>query len=115
MDTKIIQPEDYKYYLAEPTKSFSPRRNQAIIQETIKETTKFFQEMDAVMNDETMNRIDILGSYGRYRFNQGEKTFKEYAGPALWKELIGEKILSKVRVADTVNRLNNNRQGMIQL
>jgi hypothetical protein len=108
MTNDIIQPEDYKYYVDKPDPTFSPRRNQAIIDETIKSSEKFFKELNGIMTDEMGNRIDILSTYARYRFNSGTKDVKSYLGDRLAKQLIGEKILSKVRVADTVNRLNGN-------
>lgn len=115
MGQTVIQPEDYKYYVSNPDPSFSPRKNQAVIQETIKETEEFFKGQGKVLSDNILNRIDILNSYGRYRFNKGVKSFEEYAGRHLIQELIGEKILSKVRVMDSVNKLQNNRKGSILL
>jgi hypothetical protein len=108
MSKSIIQPEDFKYYVDKPDPTFSPRRNKAIIDETVKSAEKFFTELGNVMTDELGNRIDILSSYGRYRFNSGTKDIKSYLGSNLTKQLIGEKIMSKVRVADTVNKLNGN-------
>jgi hypothetical protein len=119
MDTKLIQPDDYKYFVEKPDSSFSPKRNQAIINETIRETEKYFREIGQVIDDNLGNRLEVVGSYGRYRFNKGTKTFKAYVGDRFYTELIGEKILQKVRVADTVNKLNGNTKwigkGMIQL
>lgn len=117
MDTRIITEADYKYYVATPDSSFSPQRNKAIIAETIRKTEKFFTDMVTVMDHEMGNRIDILSSYGRYRFNKGDKKFRQYAGDKLYKDLIGEKILQRVRVMDTVNKMNNNRKysNFIQL
>lgn len=102
----IIQPQDAKYYVKNPDSSFSPARNKAIIDETISETEKFFNTYDKAFTDEVGNRVDILSTYARYRFNTGEKTFKEYTGKKLWTQLVGEKILQKVRVMDTVNKMN---------
>jgi hypothetical protein len=107
MDTKIIQPEDYKYFVKDPS-SFNPAKNKAVINETIKETEKFFKDMVEKMDDEMGNRIDILSTYARYRFNTGSKNFRDYAGKQLADQLIGEKILQRVRVMDTVNKINGN-------
>ena len=97
--TDLIQPEDYKYVIEKPDPKFSPERNKAVIQETIKNTEKFFKEIADKIDDEGMNRIDILSSYGRYRCNRGEKNFKDYAGKKLWGQLIGEKILNRISVS----------------
>jgi hypothetical protein len=105
MRTQDVDPQDYKYIVAKPDASFSPQRNKAIVDETIAETTKFFQETGRILNDQDKLRVSVLSSYGQYRFNRGTKTFKDYVGKNLYKELIGERVLSKARIADTVNKL----------
>ena len=113
---KIIQEADYKYYVSKPDPSFSPARNKAIINETIQDTEKYFRNIGKVLNDNILNRIDILGSYGDYKLNRnGSKTFKDYAGKRLHSELIGERILSKIRALETANALTNRKDRMIQL
>lgn len=116
MDSKLIKPEDYKYFVEKPT-SFSPQRNKAVINETIKETEKFFDNIGKAVDDNLGNRIDVLSSYGVYRMNKGDKSFKDYAGKQLYTRLIGEKILERVRVMESVNRLNGNTKfkNFIQL
>ncbi len=101
----IIQPEDYHKVVAKPDPNFSPARNKAIINETIKDTEAYFAKLGKVINDELGNRIDIFSSYGVYRFNKGDKNFDKYAGKRLVSQLIGEKILSKIRVAEEANKL----------
>jgi hypothetical protein len=113
---KIVQPEDYKYFIEKPDQNFSPARNKAIINETIAKTEKYFQGIGKVINDNLGNRIDILSSYATKRLGTGStKTFEEYVGRRMISELIGERILEKIRVAESVNRLNNNRKDLILL
>ena len=100
----VIQPQDRKYFADNP-KGFNPKRNKAIVQETIRETTEFFDKLQGALDDNIMNRIDIVGSYGRYRFNKGNKSFRDYVGKELRDKLIGEKILSKVRALSTADKL----------
>jgi hypothetical protein len=118
MDT-IIQAEDKRFFVQNPDPSFSPKRNKAVINETITETEKYFAEIGQVIDKNLGNRLDIVGTYGRYRFNTGTKSFKQYVGKKMWSELVGEKILAKIRVAETVNKFNGNTKwlgkGMIQL
>ncbi len=104
----IIDPKDYKYFIDKPNSSFSPSKNKAIINETIKETERFFEEIANEIDEELGNRIDILASYGTYRFNRGQKSFEDYAGKKIVGEMVGEKILSRIRVMDSVNRVNGN-------
>lgn len=110
MDKVIIPEQDYKYFVAKPDPSFSPQRNKAIIQETINKTDKFFAGIGKVINDNLAERIDMLTYYGTYRMNKGTKSFKEYVGGKAYSQLIGERILSKVRVMDSVNRMNGNNK-----
>lgn len=105
----IIQPEDKRFFVEKPDASFSPQRNKAVIDETIRETTQFFTKLEEEIDDEMGNRIDILSSYATYRFNKGTKSFKDYAGKKLRSQLIGEKILSKVRVLDSADKLKGKK------
>lgn len=98
-----IDPKDYKYFIETPDASFSVERNQAIINQTIAQTDKFFASLSQLSAD-TEDRLDILNSYGRYRFNQGHKPFKEYAGDKLYARLVGEKILNRVKVMQSADR-----------
>lgn len=108
MEAKDLDPKDYKYFVEKPNATFSPERNKAIIQETITSTEKYFRGIGKVIDENLGNRIDILASYGTYRFNRGTKSFGEYVGKRMVSQLIGEKILEKIRVAESVNKLNGN-------
>jgi hypothetical protein len=106
MSEVIVQPADYKYYKNDA--NFNPAKNKAIIAETIKETEKFFKEEEQMRDKKLENRIDLVSSYGVYRFNKGQKQFKDYVGRETYKAVIGEKLLSKIRVMDSVNKINGN-------
>jgi len=100
----VIQPQDAKYFVDNP-KDFNPQRNKTIVEETVKETTAFFEKLEGALDNEAMDRIDIVGTYGRYRFNRGHKKFRDYVGRELYEKLIGEKILSKIRTLGAADRL----------
>lgn len=108
MRTQDVEKIDYHYVVDKPDRSFSPQHNQALIDETIRETEKFFKETQGQLDDNIKDRIDILSSYGVYRFNKGTKSIKEYLGRDQYNAIIGEKILSKIRVMDSVNKLQGN-------
>ena len=102
----IIQKEDSRFFIERPDSSFSPQRNKAIINETIQETTKYFRDLEEKIDDDMRNRIDILSSYATYRLSgTGTKSFKDYVGKELRSRLIGEKILSKIKVLESADRL----------
>lgn len=107
MTKVVIQKQDKRLFVDNP-KDFNPARNKAIVEETIRETTKLFQDMRDAVDEDLRDRIDILGSYAKYRFNQGTKGFEDYAGKQLYRQVIGEKILQKVKAMHSVNRLNGN-------
>ena len=102
----LITQKDKRFIKDDP--NFNPAKNKAIIAQTIKETEQFFAKLEELRDQDIANRVDIVGSYGRYRFNTGTKDFKNYVGPQLYNSLIGENLLSKVRVMDSVNRLHHN-------
>jgi len=110
MQTSELDPKDYKYIVAKPDSSFSVDRNNAIIAETIKEADIFHSTSGLAIEEALGERIEAVSAYACYRLNRGYKNIKDYLGDRLYKEMIGEKILSKIRVADTVNRLNGNQK-----
>lgn len=113
---KVIQQEDYKYFIEKPDPKFSPARNKAIINETIRDTEKYFRNLGKVLDDNILNRIDIMATFAEYKLNRnGEKSFKDYAGKRLHSELVGEKILSKIRALEAANKLTGRKDRMIQL
>lgn len=103
-----LDPVDYRYIKVNPDPAFSPERNRAIVKQTIQETDTFLKKMHEIYDDAYGERKDVLSSYAVYRFNRGTKKIEDYLGKKLYDSLIGEKILSKLRVADTMNRLNGN-------
>lgn len=108
MSKSIIQPEDKRFFVHNPDHEFSPRRNKAVFDETVRSAEKFHREIVEKIDDGLRERMDILNYYGRYRFNQGHKSFEQYVGRKMRDALIGEKILQKIRVMETVNRINGN-------
>lgn len=104
-----LDPKDYKFINPNPDPDFSPERNKAIIDETIQETNRFFRDFGKVRNADGQNRLDILKSYAIHTLSKGgSQSLRQYLGKQQYEALIGEKILSKLRIAETVNRLHGN-------
>jgi len=110
MSINELDPKDYKYIVATPDASFSPDKNKAIIEETIREADTFHKTSGLAIESALGERIEAVSAYACYRFNRGFKNIKGYLGDKLYEKMVGEKILSKIRVADTVNRLNGNHK-----
>jgi hypothetical protein len=106
MNNQLIQPEDKRFFVEKPNSSFSPERNRHVIQETIRETTAYFQKLKNELDRDMENRIDMFSSYATYRLGgSGTKGVRDYLGRDIARQLTGEKILSKVRALDTADKL----------
>lgn len=103
-----LESSDFHLINKMPDPDFSPERNKAIIDDSIRKTNEFFSKEGKAVNDIQKERIDIVATYGAYRFNRGTKDFISYFGRENYHKLIGEKIMQKVRIAETVNKLNGN-------
>ncbi len=106
----IITPQDKRLFVENP-KGFSFERNKQIIAETIKETTQFFLDLQNKVDDKLQNRIDMMSSYGVYRFNKGTKSFDDYVGKDLYRQVAGERILEKVKALKSSERLTGKFKG----
>ncbi len=58
---------------------------------------------------EAGDRADILASYGVYRFSRGTKKIEEYLGKQWMSKIYGEQLIEKIRVMDSIRRLNKSR------
>ena len=106
-----LDPKDFKYLVKGPDPDFSPERNQAIINETIAETANYHRTMKKVLNESNKMKLEALSYYGRYTIGEGKtKNIKEYLGKSTFEAIVGENVLSKVRIANTTNRLNGNNR-----
>lgn len=108
-----VDSRDKKYYIEKPDPNFSPARNFAIMEQVDQEADEFFRKMAEERKYDRDDRIDILSSYGRYRFTRGHKDFESYAGKKLYTRLIGEKILSKVKALSSVDKLKGNTKILL--
>lgn len=101
-----IDPSDYRFIIDKPDKAFSPEKNYQVIKEVIEDGTKVAIDMWKARQKEIGDRVDILSTYGKYALNGGEKKFEDYMGREWMKQIYGEKILEKLRIADSIKRLN---------
>jgi hypothetical protein len=101
-----LDPVDYKLINPNPDKDFSPERNRAIVEQTIRDTEKYFNVYNRANDKDLDNRIDIVSSYAVRRLSGGyTKDIKGYLGKEQYNAIIGEKLLSKLRVAKATNTL----------
>ncbi len=94
-------------YIHKPDSNFSARRNYQIIQETIDENEKWQKVADAKLDAKAGNTADMLAAYGMYRLGRGgTKKVEDYLGKEVMAQIYGEKLMSKMRVMDSIRRLN---------
>jgi hypothetical protein len=104
-----LDPMDYRFINPNPDPDFSPERNKSIVEETIRETDKFLSDLDNLKDKKGKLLMDILSHYGVATIGRGySKSLKTYLGKQQYEALIGEKVLSKIRTMDTINRINGN-------
>ena len=104
-----LDPKDYRYINPNPDPDFSPERNQAVIEQVQKETAEFQKTMQVALKERNKGRLEVLAYYGRYSLGEGHtKNIKDYLGKATYEAIVGENVLSKVRIAQTTNRLSGN-------
>ncbi len=112
MRIQDIDPRDKAVYKPDPT--FNPQRNAQVIQEVHDDTRKFFKRLEDTYEREMENRVDILSSFARYKFDRlGDQKLKGYVGKRLHTQLVGEKLLEKVRIMQSVDKLALRRKIQI--
>jgi hypothetical protein len=103
---KDFHPDNYHLYVEKPDPNFSAKKNYAVIQETIKEYDKMYYGIDPKVAAAAADRADILTSYGIYRFGRGTKKIEGYLGKHWMAKIYGEKLMEKIKIMDTIRKLN---------
>ncbi len=101
-----VKPEDYRF-IAKPDAHFSPERNYAVLKKVIADNDKLHYAMNPKVHRASQDRADMIASYGTYRLGRGgTKKLEDYMGRDRMKQIYGEKIFEKMRVLESVERLN---------
>ena|SRR5258708_4031345 len=104
-----LDPVDYRFINQNPDPDFSPERNKAVIERTMKEAENYHKLLASMKDKDLENRIDIISSYGDYRLNRSRTgKLRDYLGKEQYEALVGEHLMEKLRVAEATNRLNGN-------
>jgi len=97
MKTKLSQ-KDKKFYLHDPEPGFSPERNKAIVDKTIKKYEAMRALKRRLFNDQLLERTDAIASY--LTSNEGahrERSPERYFGKRYLAYLRGEEIVDEIR------------------
>lgn len=104
---KDVLPEDYRWIMGTPDPGFSPERNYAVLRKVIAENDKLQYAIDPKVHKASEDRADMIASYGTYRLGGGgTKKLEEYMGQDRMKQIYGERIFEKMRILESVERLN---------
>lgn len=106
LTTNQVDPMDFRFIDRKPDVGFNPEKNYAVIREVVADGLKFHELMKHSYQKETEDRIDILSTYARHALGGGEKKLEDFVGKEWMKKIYGEKILEKLRVAESVKRMN---------
>jgi hypothetical protein len=106
-----LDPKDYRLINPNPDPDFSPERNKALVEETIREADAYHKSYALVLGESWEEKKDVLSSYARYTIGRGgAQNLKNYVGKREYEILVGEKVLSKLRIAQTTTRLSGNNR-----
>lgn len=112
-DSVKIDPRDYKYFIERPAKDFNPEKNKAILNQTIKETTEFFNKLDNELDSEAGERLDVLASYRHAQTSRNYAgRFDNYVSRDLYNRLTGERVRNKLNIAE-IARLKKKENNKI--
>lgn len=102
--------DNYHLFVEKPDPNFSAKKNYAVINETIKEYEKTRYTVDAVVVKNAGDRADILASWTKYKLDEGGgKQLEEWLGKSWMARIYGEKLMEKIRIMDSVRKLNKSR------
>lgn len=104
-----VNPLDWHLYIKDDP-SFNAKRNQAVLDEVLRKADILHYAFSAKAHKDAGNRADMLSSYGVYRLSSGgTKKFDDYMGKGRMKQIYGEKILEKIRVMESIEKLNQKK------
>lgn len=101
-----FNPDNWHLYVEKPDPDFSPEHNRAVIQETLDEAEKRRKGVSDKTKQASENIGDILASFAKYKFDLGGgKKIEDYLGKKRMAEIYGEKLLEKLRLIESANKL----------
>lgn len=102
-----FEEDDHKYFLRIPEEGFSPEKNQVAIQKAIDSGMKIEMDLRKASKKEIEYRSDVLTSYAMHQANTGSsKRFEKYMGKQHMARIYGEKLMQKIKIMESVQRLN---------
>ena len=102
-----FNPDNWHLYVEKPDENFSPEHNKAVIRETLEEYEKLRYGVDEKVQEAAADRADILSSFAKYKLDLGgEKQIEQFLGKKRMNEIYGEKLVEKLKMMDSIRKLN---------
>lgn len=112
LELKDINPDNYRLLVDKPDPDFSYQKNYATIKKFLADNDKLQDPnyIDPEVEKNAGNIADILASFAKYKLDIGKgKKLEEWLGKYELTKIYGEKLIEKIKVMDSVQRLNQAR------
>lgn len=114
LELKDISRDNLSAYVEVPDKNFSVKRNYAIINQVLAENDKMQRSIDPRVERNAGNVADILSSFAKYKLDiGGGKQIEEWLGKHWMARIYGEKLIEKIRIRESIQRMNLQRGNTI--
>lgn len=106
---KDFHDSDSKYFVEKGEQGFSPARNKAIIEETIRKHEENRKRKAKEDVEKLGEVIEAVASYGTYRFNKGSLKVDQYLEKQVMTKLMGERIIERAKRAQAMKKHPNDK------
>lgn len=107
LELKDFSSDNYHLLIEKPEKNFSPKRNYEVIKGVLAENDKMQRCINPKVARNAGNVADILASFAKYKLDiGGEKKIEGWLGKSWMNKIYGEKLLEKIRIMDSIKKLN---------
>lgn len=97
IDTKI-DPLDYKFAPVDPDPDFDPKRNQEVIDFTIKRSEELWREKQRKFNEGIKERSEAISTYAEaVKMGRTNSNYKNFFGKEYLYHLKGQKLVDELK------------------
>ena len=102
--------DNYRYYQRDPSKTFHPEKNYQLMQETIKEYEEMRYGTSPELVEKSGEVADILAGFAKFKLDRGQSgDVEKYLGKENLYRIYGDKLASKMKVMDSIKKLNQKK------
>lgn len=105
-----MNPDNFRYYVKDPKKSFNPKKNYQLIKDTVKEYEEMRYGTSPELIEKSGEVADVLAGFAKFKLENGKSgTIEQYLGKTTLAKIWGDKLMSKVKTFESIKRLNKAR------